>query len=243
MEKGSSSFSRWQYRHLRTQAEKLRKRGLSYKEIRKETSVSKSTISKWCRDIILTKIQIERLGSLYDTQLRGAKANQRKSEQRRQETRKQALAEISTPTPESLKIAGAMLYWAEGNKQHGTAVTNSDPAFIVFYVRWLQKILDIQPNCLKAHIHLHQGQLERKEKLFWSNLTGIPMNNFGKSFYKPVGTGHRKNILYHGTIRISVRGAGVELLRHRILGWAEAIARHLVPEDVITIHYRGRTGR
>ena len=40
---------------------KLRKKGLSYNEIRKQVPLAKSTLSYWCRDIILTLDQIERL--------------------------------------------------------------------------------------------------------------------------------------------------------------------------------------
>lgn len=42
-------------------AQTLRRKGLSYKEIRKEIKVSKGTISHWCRDIVLTPQQLKRL--------------------------------------------------------------------------------------------------------------------------------------------------------------------------------------
>ncbi len=240
---GSLPFPQWRYRQLHTLAEGLRKKGLSYKEIRRSVPVSKATLSAWCRDIPLTKKQIARLGARYDTQLRGAKANQRKSAERKQATRSQAITEVPRLTSDAMKVVGAMMYWAEGSKNSGTAIANSDPTFVVFFVHWLKQVLNRSPENLTAHLHLHRGQNESKEKNFWSKLTGIPLRNFRKTFYKPQGTGHRKNILYHGTIRVSVCGVGVELLRHRILGWAEGVARQLVPEKVIQIHYRGRVGR
>jgi transposase len=43
------------------QAIMLRKKGLSYKEIKKKVNVSKSTLNKWCRDVILSVEQFERL--------------------------------------------------------------------------------------------------------------------------------------------------------------------------------------
>lgn len=236
-------FTRQQYRVLHSKAEKLRGRGLSYKEIQKEIPISKSTVSEWCRDIQLTPKQIKRLGAKYDTQLRGAKANQLKSRQRKQQARLDAMRETVQPTTDTLKAAGAMLYWAEGDKQGGTGIANSDPTLVVFYVKWLDKALNIKPNRLTAYLHLHQGQNDKEEKRFWSKITNIPLENFRKTFFKPTGTGHRKNILYHGVLRVRVNGTGTELLRHRILGWAEAIARYFVPEKIIAIHYRGRTGR
>lgn len=236
-------FKMSQYRELRSKAERLRKKGQSYREILKKIPVSRSTMSIWCRHIQLTKDHITRLGSRYGSQMKGAKANQLKSLQRKEEVRKQALTEIPKLSTEMLKVAGALLYWAEGNKKQDMAITNSDPTFIVFYIKWLEKILQIFPHNLSAYIHLHQGQNEYREKLFWSQLTRIPMENFGKTFYKPRGSGHRKNILYHGTIRIRVSGRGIGLLRHRILAWVEAVAKQFVPQKIITIHYRGRMGR
>ncbi len=142
-----------------------------------------------------------------------------------------------------LKIAGAMLYWAEGNKTHSTALANSDPALLIFYISWLKNILKIQPTQLTAQIHLHEGQNDGDEKLFWSKLTGIPLDNFHKTYYKPVGTGHRKNILYHGTVKIRVKGVGSELLRQKILGWIEGFLSHYIKQDVIDIHFCSRMDR
>lgn len=240
-----SSFitNRAGYRQLRTSAEKLRSQGLSYKEIRQKVAVSKSTLSLWCKDIKLTKKQLAVLGARYDSQLRGAKANQKKGDERKQKARQQALGEFANISQDMVKVAGAMLYWAEGSKTSGTSITNSDPVLVVFFVKWLNVVLGIGPTQLTAHLHLHAGQKEKVEKLFWSKLSGIPLKSFYKTFYKPVGTGHRKNILYHGTIRIRVNGIGSELLRHRILGLAEAVARKLVPQVIFDIKYHSYMGR
>lgn len=42
-------------------ATNLRKQGLSYKEILQHMSVSKDTLSRWCKDIVLTEVQKDRL--------------------------------------------------------------------------------------------------------------------------------------------------------------------------------------
>lgn len=46
---------------LKRRAIKLRKQGLSYSEIRKKVRVSKSTLSRWCRDVAITEEQALRL--------------------------------------------------------------------------------------------------------------------------------------------------------------------------------------
>jgi hypothetical protein len=90
-------------------------------------------------------------------------------------------------------------------------------------MRWLNKIFNIKPNQIKAYLHIHYGDDDKRIKKYWSKLTGIPLVNFGKSFIKPKGTGHRTNILRNGIIKIRVAGKGTENLRHRILAWSEKI--------------------
>lgn len=225
---------------LRVKVETLRKKGWSYKEIRRVLPVPKATLSGWCRSIQLTKEQKERLKKRYDTQLRGAKANQTKSKERREEIRRIAAHEVAVPDKQSLKIAGAMLYWAEGSKTHHTALANSDPALIVFFVRWLKDVLNIAPAQLSVQLHLHRGQNDATEKLYWSRLTGIPLEKFTKTYYKPKGTGHRGNRLYHGTVRIRATGIGSTLLRETILGWVEGFIQHYVPKNLGEVNSQKR---
>ena len=45
----------------KNQALKLRKQGLSYNEIREKIPVSKDTLSRWCRDIVLSPGHMEKL--------------------------------------------------------------------------------------------------------------------------------------------------------------------------------------
>ena len=67
----------------RIKARLMRKEGISIIVIAKELSVSKSTVSGWCRDIILTEEQIEKLKagqkiSWTRGQIMGAEANKNK---------------------------------------------------------------------------------------------------------------------------------------------------------------------
>ena len=55
-------------------------------------------------------------------------------------------------------------------------------------------------------------------KAYWASITDIPISQFGKSYIKKEGTGHRKNVLYQGTIRIQI--SNTDLL-HTILGWID----------------------
>lgn len=153
----------------------------------------------------------------------GALANKIKREKEVEEIKKIAREEICNLSQEAFVVAGAMLYWAEGVKTNGTAVVNSDPRIIKFMIRWWSTMFNIKPDRIKAHLHIHYGNDDKKIKKFWAKLTGIPLENFGKSFIKPKGTGHRTNILPNGIIKVRVAGKGSEDLRHRIITWAEKI--------------------
>lgn len=69
----------------RIKAHNLRRKGKSIKKIAEELDVAKSTVSLWCRDIVLTKLQEKRLR---ENQIRaghrgrmiGAEMNKRKKE-------------------------------------------------------------------------------------------------------------------------------------------------------------------
>lgn len=217
-------FPRKRYEYEK--ARLLRSRGLSYREIENELNIAKSSISLWCRDVVLSEKQKQRLitnsKKIVFYKL-GALANKNKRDQEIIKIKSMAKQEISELSVETFRVAGTMLYWAEGTKTQSTAVSNSDPRIIRFMVNWLQCIFNISPEHLTAHLHIHYGDDDSKIKKYWSKLTGIPLKNFGKSFIKPKGTGHRTNILPNGIIKIRVKGVGTENLRHRILAWSEKI--------------------
>ncbi len=204
----------------------MREKGKSYNDIKKELCLSKSTISLWCRDVKLTSQQKAALlhsSKRMIAQQLGARANHEKREKEIAFVRNTAKREIVNLTTGAFKVAGAMLYWAEGTKTQSAAVSNSDPRIIKFMVRWFDKFFQVTPEQFTAHLHIHYGNDENKIKKFWSTLTGIPLKNFGKSFIKPRGTGHRTNILPNGIIKIRVKGVGTENLRHRIIAWSEKV--------------------
>jgi len=213
---------RYEYEKARA----LRRRGWSYNKIIANTKVAKSTVSVWCKDIRLSNTQKRALVSNSRKiigQRLGAKANHDKRVLEIASVRGSAKEEITSLDRNALHVAGTMLYWAEGTKTKNTAICNSDPRIIKFMVVWIKNIFGIHPRQLTAGLHIHYQDDEKKIKRYWSKLTGIPLQNFSKSFIKPKGTGHRTNILPNGIIRIYINGKGTGNLRHRILAWAEKV--------------------
>lgn len=202
----------------------LRHKGLGYKEIRQRIpfTIAKSTISDWCKDIELTDKQKARLGAKYDISHRGAKANQIKRAEEIKQIRRLAEVEISPMNRNEFKLAGLMLYWAEGAKSRYIDITNSDPLLIKFMITWLRNICRVPEERFRVSLHLHSGQNEEQIKKYWSKITGISISQFGKSYIKKEGSGYRKNILYNGTIKIRVCDSN---LLHRVLGWIGGITQ------------------
>ncbi len=206
---------RWE---IKEKVRKLRKQGLSYKDVRKIIPVAKSTISTWCKDIVLTPEQKTALGKRYDVQHKGAQVNRLKRQKEIQRIRNQAKQEIKRFSENPFKVAGLMLYWAEGNKTQQVGVCNSDSNLIKFMMDWFRKVCKVPEYKFKAYLNIHSGQDEVKIKKFWSKITKVPLSQFGKTYIKPEGVGFKKNILYNGTIRIII--CNKDLL-YRILAWID----------------------
>ena len=213
------------YKLLKNKAISLRKKGISYGEIKKIIKVSKSTLSYWLKDVPLTKEQKKRLYTNSIAILsKGPQSQKERRKREIQEIIKKSEQEIKKPISfETYRLFGVALYWAEGDKKNGLCVTNSDPSLILFMVKWFKDILGISPKNTKAYLNIYPQQNDLKIKKFWSQLTGIPLENFGKSYIKPLNKNYKKNNLYYGTIKIvPLKGTNY---RYKIFGWIKAILR------------------
>jgi hypothetical protein len=219
---GSSQpdLKRWQQKEL---VQSLRHQGLSYREIfsRIPFSLSKSTVSRWCKDIELTPERLDRLDRLFkDGSYRGRLLGRKTTQHRRvaeiEAIEAKARAEAAEWRRNELWVAGLMLYWAEGSKTRQVGVSNSDPRLVTFMMKWFRECCRVPEAKLKAYLNIHSGQDDISVKEFWSRVTGLPLSQFGKSYVKKEGTGHRKNRPYRGTVRISICDTN---LLWKIHGW------------------------
>lgn len=219
----------------------LRKNGLSYGEIKKKINIPKSTLSLWLKSVPLKPEHRKRL---YTKQIeilsRGPKSQRERRNREIEGIIEISKSEIGFPLDErSYKLFGAALYWAEGTKTKNFEITNSDPNLIVFMCRWFEKVFGVKPADMKIHLNVYPQQNEYKLKRFWSDLTGVPLANFGKSFVKPLNKGYKKNNLYYGTVKLRVR-RGTDL-RHRTFGWIQAVLREEVNQKVASTQKKWRT--
>ena len=210
-------------------AQKLRRQGLSYKEILKHILVSKDTISRWCKEIELTQAQKNRLiNNKISGQRKGslvAADNKRKRRQERtQKIFLNAKKEIGELTQRDRFINGIALYAAEGTKsdrQGGFA--NSDPKLVNFMMQWFREFCSVPETRMRGVLWLHEGLNEEKAKSFWSNLTGIPIGQFHKTYRaqnKKDSKKIRKNIHKYGVFAIRFTHAEIH---RQIMGWISAL--------------------
>jgi len=210
---------------LKVKAIELRKTGLSYGKIKKKLNVSKSTLSYWLKDVPLSEEQKKKL---YTNKIailtRGPNCQKERRKKEIEKILTDAQSEISLPISfETYRFFGAALYWAEGTKGKSFEITNSDPIMIAFIVKWFKDIFGVSPKGLDARLNIYPQHNDLEIKKFWSDLTGIPLENFGKSFVKPLNKNYKKNNLYYGTIKIRVK-RGTDM-KYRLYGWIKSVLK------------------
>lgn len=210
---------------LRNVAILMRKSGLSYGEISKKTHIPKSTLSLWLKDI---KLPLKYRKKFYTKQIqilsRGPQSQRERRKREIESILKSSAEDIKTPVSEdAFKLFGAALYWGEGSKGSRLQITNSDPRLIVFMTHWFEKIFCIKRSKMKARLNIYPQQNDLEMKKFWSDITEIPISNFGKSYIKPLNSGYRKNNLYYGTIRIEIPKSAD--LVHKVFSWTQIMTK------------------
>ena len=172
-------------------AEKLRKKGYSYKKISEELSVSKSTLSNWFSEepwsIELKKKLTRKANYVAKKRLRVINQHRKeKWEKWREEHRQNARKEFSELKENSLFISGVNLYWAEGDNKYENGLfrlANTDPRMIALFIKFVREVLEVSPERIKVALILYPDLSEKKCKKFWQSVSSIPVEQFYKVQY------------------------------------------------------------
>lgn len=174
------------YVHIKVRALKMRKAGTSLRSIEAKLGVPRSTLSGWLKDVQLSREQREALhkrwlGALKLARLEAARwHNAQKAS--RLERAQQSAQEIVTRLPripEVTELALALLYLGEGNKTNTqTAMGNSDPEILVFFVFCLRELYCVPEQKIKCELHLRADQDPKKLVRYWSKVLDLPRSNF-----------------------------------------------------------------
>ncbi len=240
----------------REQALKLRLGGKSYTEIQRAIGVSKSTLSGWLAQVILSaKLKQEIEARARPKSLAGLLKHNRgqtiKAKSRMLETRRQAAIEIKMLTQKDLLLIGAALYWAEGYKRskikndkeitnHPVSLTNSDPKLVQIFLRFLREYCRVPEESIRADIRIYEHQNAEYLLDYWSSITRIRKEKFGKLYYgiSKSSMGKRPfNRLPYGTIQIRVNNTP---LFHQIMGWIAGIEKFCYASSSLMKSYKPR---
>lgn len=220
----------------REKSRSLRKKGYSINQIVLKTGFSKTSVSLWVRDIILTtkqKTKISSLGRSIES-IEKRRVNRLGNERlKRQVIFDEAKKDFQNITQDELKLIGIILYLGEGAKSRlGTvAVANSDPAVIKIMMRFLREICKVPEEKFRGQIHTFQHASIEKTETYWSQVTNIPRRQFYKTYIKPSSASlQKRKTLPYGTFGLSVNDSKLLL---KILGWIEKIKEITVGENVL----------
>ncbi len=105
---------------------------------------------------------------------------------------------------EKLKVAGIMLYWAEGaHTGSGVDFANSNPEMIALFLRFLREICGTSELRLRVYMY-HHGDTQQVEaaKHFWREVTKIPLAQFSKPYIRRGNPHYSGRIMLHGLVHI-----------------------------------------
>lgn len=217
--------------HDKEKAIYLRRKGLTYSEILKEIPVAKATLSLWLRGVGLARKQKQKITrKRIEAQKRGARTVRENRINGTILIKEKARKEIQEIRVDTLKQLGAMLYWAEGEKQKETAISarvslgNSDLKIIKVYLLWLDSICGIEKDDLEFRLYIHETADEDKAKKYWSKNLKITADRFNKTILKqhnPKTNRRFDNHNYHGLLKVTVKKSTD--LNRKIAGWIDGI--------------------
>ncbi len=164
----------------------MRKKGMSYSQIKEKLNVSKSTLSSWLYNMPLSAKRIRELQADSPIRIEKYRNTMRaKREKKFAEAYQEMSQKIKKLSSRELFLAGLFLYWAEGSKTTNGAVglTNTNPNMLKFYIRWLE-LFGVTRNQLRVHLHLYSDMDIKKGEKYWSKELSIPLSQFRKSYIK-----------------------------------------------------------
>ncbi|GAA1914847.1 hypothetical protein GCM10009716_25410 [Streptomyces sodiiphilus] len=207
---------------LRETARELRRAGHTYDRIVDELGVSKSSVSRWVRDLPAPAPSPKHMHRMREARWA---PHRRRQTLARWNTKMAAGNEIGRLTDRELFLVGVGLYWAEGAKskphrlREDVHFVNSDPGMIAVYLAWL-RLLGVTPDRLQYRVMIHESADVAGAERYWADEAGVHPSRLDRTTLKRhQPKTRRKNTgdSYRGCLVVRVRG-GAELYR-RIEGW------------------------
>ena len=219
---------------IREKARALRKKGASIGEIVSKLKQPKSTVSYWCKNIVLTKKQINKIQERHRSQSVATllhSAEKQRQERLRREKKAALLGarDVGGISTRDLFMLGLGLYWGEGYKYENSELgfTNSNPDMIRTYVAWLENMYGVQSKDLICRISINQSHHNRVHVVeqYWQKKLKLPAKQFTttsliQSKSKKI---YANREAHYGTLRVKVRRG--KQLRDRIIASIAHVAK------------------
>ena len=126
-----------------------------------------------------------------------------------------------------LRIAGIMLYWAEGFKSRKADIVdfaNSDPNMILVFLKFLREICGVNEAKLRIYLYCYSNQDVQILIRFWSKTTSIPEEQFTKPYVRKDFDVKKIGKMRYGLIHI--RYSDKKLLQ-LLLGWIQGYINNM----------------
>lgn len=217
----------------------MRKKGISIVTIARKLGVSKSSVSLWCRDIVLSDKQFEKLRKNMGLSF---KYGQRIAAQVNRQKKLDAIKNadiwgrnvINKISKRELLLIATALYWSEGSKTDSTSTLmfiNSDPNMILLIKKFLVYIMGVKPEDIVCGIQINRIHEARIKKVlnFWKNLLELKYSQIRKPYFINTKTSkvYENYDDYYGVCRLFVRKS--KHLKYKMLGLIKAVKSITLP--------------
>ncbi len=217
----------------------MRKKGISIVFIAQQLGVSKSSVSLWCRDIILSDEQFEKLRKNMGVSFKyGQRIAAQVNRQKKLDVIKKAdiwgRNIINKISQRELLLIATALYWSEGSKTDSTSTLmfiNSDPDMILLMKKFLIRVMGVKLEDIVCGIQINRVHEIRIKKVlnFWKNLLKLKYSQIRKPYFVNTKTSktYENYNDYYGVCRLFVRKS--KHLKYKMLALIEAVKSNILP--------------
>jgi predicted transcriptional regulator len=211
------------------EAKRLRKRGFTYTEIAKVTSVSVSTISAWfSKETWSQQIRDDnQLKAARENKKRISLLNKARSNQYVKlyaEAERSAVNEYKHYRTNPLFIAGLMLYVGEGDNKHSRLIRIANTRMQIhrIFIAFLIEFLGVSREKIRFWLLLYPDLQPAECMRIWSDTLGISHTQFYK--YQVIDGRSKKRRLQYGVGNTII---GSAVLKKKLMKWIELALKEL----------------
>lgn len=207
------------WKHLKPEALKMRRQGLSIRAVENILGIPRSTLSGWYRQIKLSIPQQKQLHKEWRAALTKAREkavlwhNTQKAERLGIAVAHatSTLRKLNTEQKEIIELTLAMLYWGEGNKtERGLVLGNSNPEILKFFMSGLKMVYGINPEKMRYELHIRSDQNPGQTINYWSRILDVSKNRFKGVYIDQRTIGKKTYASYYGVCVVSLYNVAIQ---------------------------------